>query len=528
MAVDFSTGTPFASALQSVVQPKLFEYGWTAGDAEDATIFEYILLMLGNNKNESQIASELSNDLLDLGPENVETQQFAHWLFQQIDHIRQQMDPNLAANPAAQSATTQMDTSSNPLLSALDTEMDGTADSSSSLIPTGPKAMRNSGSTRSGRGGGRMLNQMNKQMDRNDDSALHRVRTSQGSGRINSHSRDVPKGPRGQNIGRGFAAMANGRGMGNVGINAGGHGGMGSNNMGMPMPPMGQNGMPNMLNPQQQMALMQMYEQQAQMVQQLLAGQSPAPFVNPNFQQNGRGRGRPLNERIDKSSRHNNRQPLPPSTKFPKKEAQDETMTDGISGADNGEGSAMDTDGGRLDATSTMCKFNLRCGKPDCPFVHQSPAAPEGTPLDMTETCTYGAACTNKKCVGKHPSPAQRQQYQSEQECAFYPNCRDQANCPYKHPSMPPCRNGADCTKPGCKFWHNTIMCKYTPCTNFHCPFKHTEGQKKTFKDKVWVAPKNGEQGEREHVSERKFIDENEEEELILPGKNTEDVEIAT
>ena len=134
MAVDFSTGTPFASALQSVVQPKLFEYGWTAGDAEDATIFEYILLMLGNNKNESQIASELSNDLLDLGPENVETQQFAHWLFQQIDHIRRQLDPSSVANSAAQSDTNQMDVASNPASSIMDTEMDGTHDPNSGIM----------------------------------------------------------------------------------------------------------------------------------------------------------------------------------------------------------------------------------------------------------------------------------------------------------------------------------------------------------------------------------------------------------
>lgn len=307
-------------------------------------------------------------------------------------------------------------------------------------------------------------------------------------------------------------------------------GGMGMNNMGMPgmpMPPMGQNGMPGMLNPQQQMALMQMYEQQAQMMQQLFSGSSPTPFVNPNFQQNGRGKGRPLSERIERP-RHGNKPSLPASNRFPKKESQDETMTDGAASTDNPDVSAMETDGGRTDPFSTMCKFNLRCGKPDCPFVHQSPAAPEGTPVDMGDTCTYGAACKNKKCVGKHPSPAQRQQYQSEQECAFYPNCRDQANCPYKHPNMPPCRNGADCTTPGCKFWHNTVMCKFNPCTNFRCPYKHVEGQKKTFKDKVWVAPKNGEEESKEHVSERKFVDEFEEEELILPGKSNEDVEIAT
>ncbi|KAF2011909.1 hypothetical protein BU24DRAFT_375196 [Aaosphaeria arxii CBS 175.79] len=526
MAVDFSSGTPFASALQSVVQPKLAEYGWTTGDAEDSTIFEYILLMLGNNKNESQIASELSNDLLDLGPENPETQQFAHWLFEQIDFVRRQLDPTAASADASHANVDQMEHDAS---GSNDADMDGSGDASQGSIPTGPKAMRNGSSGAKISGSGRMLNQMNKQMNRHDDSALHRVRGAGGAGRINSHSHNAPKGPRGQNIGRGLNAMANGRGVGNVGVNmgAGGmNGGMGMNNMGgmpgMPgMPPMGQNGgMPGMLNAQQQMALMQMYEQQAQMMQQIFSGQTPSgPFVNPNFQQNGRGKGRPFSDRVDKS-RQGGKQ-----SKFSKKESQDEAMTDSAPGAENGD-SAMDTE--HQDPSSTMCKFNLRCGKPDCPFVHQSPAAPEGTPVDMSNECTYGAACKNKKCVGKHPSPAQRQQFQSEQECAFFPNCRDPLNCPYKHPSMPACRNGADCTTPGCKFWHNTVMCKYTPCTNFRCPYKHAEGQKKTFKDKVWVAPKAGEEDGNNHVSERKFVDENEEEELIIPGKSTEDVQIAT
>jgi hypothetical protein len=76
-------------------------------------------------------------------------------------------------------------------------------------------------STRPARGG-RMLNQLNKSMNRNDDSALHRVRGAGGGvGRINSHSSGPPKGPRGQNIGRGIEAMANGRGMGNANMNMG-------------------------------------------------------------------------------------------------------------------------------------------------------------------------------------------------------------------------------------------------------------------------------------------------------------------
>lgn len=555
MAVDFALGTPFASALQSIVQPKLAEYGWTTGDPEDSTIFEYILLMLGNNKDEAQIASELSNDLLDLGPDNAETQQFAHWLFEQIEAMRHH---NGAAH--AQAAEPQMDSPSDHVAAAAqDTEMEGAAESTAGTMyefsflqtpraepqedqpltsarrPTGPKAMRNGSGSKTPRGG-RMLNQLNKQMDRADESSLHRIRGSQGSGRISSHSREPPKGPRSQSIGRGLAAMANGRGMANVGMNMGHGGANGMNGMGMnqvggmqgmPMPPMGQNGMPGMLNPQQQMALMQMYEQQAHMMQQIFSGQTPAPFVNPSFQHNNRRNGRSSGERVDKS-RQGNKQNLPPSSKFAKKDGQDETMTDSAPTAENGESSVMEVEGGRADPSNTICKFNLRCSKPDCPFVHQSPAAPEGTPIDLKDTCTYGAACTNKKCVGKHPSPAQRQQYQADKECAFFPNCRDMANCPYKHPSMPPCRNGADCTTPGCKFWHNSVMCKYNPCTNKFCPFKHVEGQKKTFKNMEWIAPKTEDEEKKDHVSERKFVDEEKEEELIIPGKDNEDVEITT
>ncbi|KAF2115365.1 hypothetical protein BDV96DRAFT_575349 [Lophiotrema nucula] len=542
MDADFTPGSQMAGALHSIVQPKLVEYGWTT-EPEDATLFEYILAMLDNDKNEGTIAGELANDLLGLGPENLETQQFAHWLFEQIGLLR---GGNAAASDAPVESVEQQMESGDMQPAAQDTDMDG-ADAGQSSIPTGPKAMRNgsgSGGGGSGSGsgskpqrGGRMLNNINRSLSRQDDSALHRIRGTSGTGRINSHSREPPKGPRGSQVGRGLEAMAN---RGGVGMNGGigmGHGGMNGMNgnmmngmPSMPMPPMGgpnNMGPGGMLNPQQQLALMQMYEQQAQMMQQIFSGQPPTTFVNPNFPQqggSGRGRGKPLIERMDKSGQHG-RQNLPPSSKFSKKGSQDEAMSDGHPNAENGDG-AMDVEGSRPDAFSTMCKFNLRCSKPDCPFAHQSAAAPDGTPLDMNDTCQFGAACTNKKCVGKHPSPAQRHEFQAQKDCVFYPNCRDMANCPYKHPSMPPCRNGADCQTPGCKFWHSTTMCKFNPCTNRYCTFKHAEGQKKTFKDKVWVAPKAGDEENKEHVSDRKFAEEGPEE-LIIPGQSV-DTEIVT
>lgn len=63
-------------------------------------------------------------------------------------------------------------------------------------------------------GRGRMLNQINRQLDRGD-SALHRVRGQGGSGRINSHGRDHTKGRFHQH---GGGRMSGGRQMGGMGM----------------------------------------------------------------------------------------------------------------------------------------------------------------------------------------------------------------------------------------------------------------------------------------------------------------------
>jgi hypothetical protein len=588
MMDEFGSDTALARGLHQVVQPKLAECGWTTG-GDDTTLFDYILLMLANDKNENQVASELSNDLLDLGPENVETQQFSRWLFEQIDILRRQINGTNAGGDAPIVNTTENVTeaaSSDAPANTQDTDMDGATDPSTGTMyvatpffcsppsaisdghrdsarglpippiessfrerspaswklskytnqhnltksrPTGPKAMRNGSGGKSARGG-RMLTQMNKNMGRTEDSTLHRVRGSQGAGRINSHSREPPKGPRtASQVGRGLDALAGGRGMNNMNMVPGGMNGMnGAPNMGampgMPMPGMGQPGMQPMLNPSQQMALMQMYEQQANMMQQLFAGQIPQPMVNPSFQHTRGGRGGKKFSGGDRGTgpaahKHN----LPPSTKFPKKEGQDETMTDGPA-AETGD--AMEAEKPRLDESTTMCHFDVRCSKADCPFVHSSPVATRSSVIDMNTECSFGASCKNFKCAGKHPSPAQRQKFQSEQECVFWPNCRDQSTCPFAHPAAPPCRNGADCTVPGCTFHHSKTVCKFNPCTKANCHFKHAEGQKKNaVKSNVWVAPGNKEEGD--HVSERKFIDESKEEELLLPSKNAEMTEAA-
>lgn len=95
---------------------------------------------------------------------------------------------------------------------------------------------------------------------------------------------------------------------------------------------------------------------------------------------------------------------------------------------------------------------------------------------------------------------------------------------------MPLCRNGADCAVPGCKFTHSKIACRYKPCTKPHCPFKHGEGQKGVFKDKVWTAGGDGvpDITDEDAGTSDRFagFQQNEGlEELILPGQHQQQQE---
>lgn len=333
-------------------------------------------------------------------------------------------------------------------------------------------------------GRGRMLNQINRAMDR-ADGPLHRVRGQPGAGRVGSHGRDYSKGNRFQNGNR------MGRQMGGMGM----HGNQ-----------MGAAGNMMNMNPHDQMHLMSLLEEQARMMAQFMPGMV-SPAVNPAFQQNGPGQGRSLFDRVERKGPRAN---------------------GGFSnrrGFGDGQADSMDTnpdaarDGAQDESnTNTACRFNLRCTRKDCPFAHQSPAAPDGSPIDVNDICTFGAACKNRKCTARHPSPAVKTAHQAEEVCKFLPNCTN-PNCPFKHPTVPLCRNGADCSVEGCQFTHLQVPCKFSPCLKPNCPYKHVEGQRGSFSDKVWTA----ESGGNPHVSERKFVsDEGGEEELIKPEAATE------
>ncbi|KAL1966299.1 hypothetical protein VTN77DRAFT_4652 [Rasamsonia byssochlamydoides] len=500
-------GTPLAEALSNVVQPKLVEMGWSADGGEDSALTEYVILMLVNGKTQEQIAEELSNDLLNLGEGDTQALDFSRWLFEQVEILDKQI--NGAAQASDQTTSAQAIPSFNDQGNAQsqhhqsghqDTEM-GDASGQGDSVPTGPRAMRNG---RQG-GRGRLLGQINKNMERGGDSMLHRVRGQPGSGRINSHARDFHKGPRGQ---YGAGRMGQGRQMG-PGMQGGQmHGSPAGNIMQM--------------SPQNQMQLMALLEEQARMMAQLMPGFMP-PAVNPNFQQGNQGQqGRSLFERVERQPQRQK------GGDFATRAAQngisvksphDQTAPDGDMDT-TADQTSKEGEQGEVN-TDTVCRYNLRCTKKDCPFAHQSPAAPDGILVDVTDHCPFGVACKNKKCTGRHPSPALKLAHQAEEVCRFFPQCAN-PHCPFKHPSMPLCRNGADCNVPGCKFTHLTTPCKYRPCLNRNCPYKHTEGQKGSFADNVWVAD-GADKKEKTHVSERKFVaDENAEEELIKPGQAPE------
>ena len=337
-----------------------------------------------------------------------------------------------------------------------------------------------------------MLGHMSKAMDRTGDNALHRVRGNGGE-RINTHGRGPPSGPRNA---RGRMQQNNNNRAASLqaGLAAGPNGGW----------------MMNGQQPPNQMELMAILEQQNQMMlqlsQQLMSGGGGGGGGgggNGNF--GNQRRGKSLFDRVqDPHKRRGNHQNQQSNADGSKKENQE-------------GGEDVEMSGEKREAPNpdeTICKYNLRCTNSDCKFAHQSPAAPPGVTVDVSDICSFGAACKNRKCVGRHPSPATRLAHQSEQDCKFFPNCQN-PRCPFKHPAMPLCRNGAGCTTADCKFTHVKTKCRFNPCLNPTCAFAHESGQQGGFKDKVWTAD-----GPAAHVSERKFVDEQGQAELVQPEAN--------
>ncbi|USW56213.1 Putative nuclear polyadenylated RNA-binding protein Nab2/ZC3H14 [Septoria linicola] len=494
-AVD--AGSDHAQQLQSAIQPKLMENGWVT-DENDMTLAEYVTMMIVNGKDAQAVQAELGNDLLAIGDDNPEVIGFTKWLYDQVQAITQPQQQQQQEQPQQ-----QMDSNGAPSdqadsnAAAQDATMEDSA-AAGDAPPTGPRSMRNVSGPQRGRGG-RMLNQLNRNLDRSElPDSLRRIKGAAGgvggAGRINSHSsRDTaPRGPK-NNIARGVTRMMNG-----------GRGGA-QNGMGAMAGPPG-------VDPQQQMQWMQMMEMQANMFQQMLQAM-PNGNGAPNGGRGGRG-GRGSRGAV-RGGRGGPQQAAAPTL-----HAVDGKMPDGAlpsgPGAVGGDGMELDGDenggGGKF---STLCRFDLTCSNPACGFAHHGPRTTlETVPnVDLSVSCSYGSKCTNKSCTGRHPSPATAKASAIPVPCKFYPNCQN-ANCPFTHPNSRPCKNGGDCTTPGCTFGHSKIVCRYNPCLNQTCPYKHEAGQKRgKFEDKVWTPNDKAERF-------ADFKTEEGAEELILPGQS--------
>ena len=296
------------------------------------------------------------------------------------------------------------------------------------------------------------------------------------------------------------------------------------------MPGAGQDGQFNPISPQQQMQFMAMMEEQARMLAQFMPNMVPPGMNGQPPQQNGQN-GRSMFDRVERgrggmnirgrgrgaNSQNGSRKP----SEVTEGEAQTPTDT------------AMDTESiaagsaDPKDPTSTKCYFGLRCLNKECQYAHQSPSAPPGTEIDMSQNCSFGAACKNTACKARHPSPALITAHKAEQECKFFPNCSN-PNCPFKHPTMPLCTFGASCTNKDCKFTHLKTKCKFNPCTNARCPFTHDPGQNRNqasyswTKDQAFQQQPEDEAEGQDHVSNRRFVNEGEEEFIKPDGEEQE------
>nr|POE93495.1 zinc finger ccch domain-containing protein 14 [Quercus suber] len=521
--VRMEAGSLQAEALQNAIQSKLVENSW-APEESDTNLSEYITMMLVNGTDLTTLQTELANDLLGLGTDDPMIPEFISWLDSTARSVagqhgsaqsesataeianQMQQDQNLSVQASQDSAMDDVATTSAPPVDGAyvyPTQLSQMNYAHSHCRPSGPKAMRN-GVSGSGRGrGNRMLGQLNRQLERKQDvpDSLRRIKGAAGgmAGRINSHaSRGGSRGSRSGNVTNGVQRMMN-------------NGALPTPQVSAMNPMMPQNGMMGQLDNQNQMMFMQMMEMQAQMMSQMLQN-GAVPGANQGFQhgrggknmrgQNGAARGRGGHH----SGQHSQK--------------------------DGESASGMDVDESNGEKKGklyeTLCKFNLGCQNPGCGFAHQSPAAPAGTPVDLSDDCSAGVECKNKKCSARHPSPmlkggtgfAPAAPYKQQTVCKFYPNCTRGAECPFVHPGRP-CRNGPGCTNPGCSFDHTggTVKCRYTPCTNPSCTYSHVEGQQLgTFKDKVWTADGgNGDEGKfAERFAELKE-NENQPEELIKP-----------
>lgn len=86
MTVALTAGSPLAKALTTEIQRKLEALGWSAEGDDSSPLSEYICLLVVNGKSQSEIATDISGDYLEIADKDG-AEQFAHWLFEKLEAL---------------------------------------------------------------------------------------------------------------------------------------------------------------------------------------------------------------------------------------------------------------------------------------------------------------------------------------------------------------------------------------------------------------------------------------------------------
>lgn len=157
------------------------------------------------------------------------------------------------------------------------------------------------------------------------------------------------------------------------------------------------------------------------------------------------------------------------------------------------------------------CRFRDRCGNQQCAFGHPTPCNNDAKITDKFEWCEAKEQCANDECSKNHPSSSLVRENESLpsgpslEQCKFNQYCTN-PKCRFRHAmSQVICRNGKECTRPDCTFNHPVeTPCRFgIGCLNHNCPFTHPEGH----------GP---------GTAERKYVNEEEGVEKLIPGQTQE------
>jgi len=128
MTTDLVLGSPLADALNVAIQNKIDELGWANHGTEGSAMSEYFILLLSSGKTQTEIATEISGDILGLGPEDQTAPAFVSWLFEQATTLSAQHGGSGASEANGQGVVEMADSE------AMETGFEGINDSPSTEL----------------------------------------------------------------------------------------------------------------------------------------------------------------------------------------------------------------------------------------------------------------------------------------------------------------------------------------------------------------------------------------------------------